>query len=172
MWVGASAPVGLLDTDQARTCARRVTPGAAEPAITAMGRDFSLALGKALAKLEQMRNYGELAIQSEGFVFQAPKRGWFWQKPPPPFLAAFPAIERVIALKLDLITIDEVVFDIWLEDGRGIRICESAKGFIELDAAFAEHLPGYFRDWRGVVIFPAFEENRTVIFQRMRERVY
>ena len=118
------------------------------------------------AKLEQMMNYGKLAVQDEGFVFQAPKRGWFWQKPPPPFVATFAAIEEIVALKLDLITTDEVVFDIWLDDGRSVRLWESVEGFVELDTALAQRLPHYFRDWRRVVIFPAFQENRTVIYRR------
>lgn len=119
-----------------------------------------------------MTNYGKLAVQDEGFVFHAPKRGWFWRKPPPPFSAAFAAIEEIVALKLDLITTDEVVFDIWLDDGRSVRLWESVEGFVELDTALANHLPHYFRDWRGVVIFPAFEENRTIIFRRETENAH
>ncbi|MBC7167851.1 hypothetical protein [Phenylobacterium sp.] len=117
-----------------------------------------------------MTNYGKIAVLDEGFVFQGPRRGWLWRKPPP-FSADYAAITEIVALKLDLITTDEVVFDIWLDDGRSLRLWESVEGFVELDAALAERLPGYFRDWRGVVIFPAFEENRTVIYQRAAEGV-
>lgn len=72
---------------------------------------------------------------------------------------------RIEAYKMDLITYDEIRFDLYLED-RLVTISETQNEFDRIDEYFRKNENNYDSDWRNKVVHPPFEENRTVIFIR------
>jgi hypothetical protein len=76
----------------------------------------------------------------------------------------FDALSSIVVYKRDLLTIDLLCCDIFT-DGTVRTVDEGTPGFGALMKAL-EKLPGFDREWWERVIFPAFAENRTTVFQR------
>jgi hypothetical protein len=73
-------------------------------------------------------------------------------------------VTAVVLYKRDLLTIDLICCDIFTED-LVHTVHEELTGFDNLISRL-EKLPGFDREWRERVFFPAFAENRTTVFQR------
>lgn len=78
-------------------------------------------------------------------------------------------IADIAAYKRDEITTDLICFDVKASDGKVWTFHEDIAGFDDLVAA-VERLPGFFAGWRGKVVLPAFEPNRTVVYVKPSER--
>ncbi len=77
-------------------------------------------------------------------------------------------ITEVSAYKQDLFTTDLICCDIESDapKGRIVRtVHEEMDGFMELDEKL-KSLPGFYKDWRAVVMLPAFQENYTILYRR------
>ncbi|MES2496997.1 MAG: hypothetical protein V4618_12855 [Pseudomonadota bacterium] len=77
-------------------------------------------------------------------------------------------VTDISVYKRDLLTTDLICCDIESETAKGnvVRtVHEEMDGFMELEEKL-KHLPGFYRDWRTVVILPAFQENYTVVYRR------
>jgi hypothetical protein len=81
----------------------------------------------------------------------------------------FDDIVRLEVYKEDQITVDLICCDIFLgadDSARYWTAHEDLDGFKELMKSF-ECLPGFNTMWYPAVVKPAFQENRTVIFDRV-----
>lgn len=80
----------------------------------------------------------------------------------------WPDVIRVEAFKRDLYTVDQVCLLFITTDGLGFEIHEEMSGWDTLVQALPTYLPGCqtFGEWFLTVIFPAFELNLTVIYER------
>ena len=72
-------------------------------------------------------------------------------------------IDAIDAYKVDLLTMDDIRFDIYVGDSV-YTLSEDNHQFNQLDKIFAEYLEGYMANWREVVVLPAFETNMTRIY--------
>ena len=72
-------------------------------------------------------------------------------------------IVRIDAYKVDLLTFDEIRFDISLNDTI-ISISEEHPNFNYIDNVFSQNMVGYESNWRKKVTFPAFAENRLTVY--------
>jgi hypothetical protein len=74
-------------------------------------------------------------------------------------------ITEIRALKLDLLTWDEVRLVVALASGGFIEVSEEQPGFSALVAAIEKQFPSAV-GWREQVIKPAFARNETVLFAK------
>jgi hypothetical protein len=77
-------------------------------------------------------------------------------------------IREVSAYKRDLFTTDLICCDIESDTRQGslVRtVHEEMDGFMDLDEKL-KSLPGFYQDWRMVVVLPAFQQNHTVLYRR------
>ncbi|WP_293681892.1 hypothetical protein [uncultured Phenylobacterium sp.] len=75
------------------------------------------------------------------------------------------SILAVEFFKRDMITVDDVCCDIYVEGGDCWRIDEELPGWDDA-VEWLEALPGFRKNWRDDVIKPAFAECREVVFDR------
>lgn len=73
-------------------------------------------------------------------------------------------IEQIVAYKLDLFTVDQLRLDFLTHTGAKITIHEDLDGFNEFRERMDASLPHIKPGWWSMVVFPAFDENRTVIY--------
>jgi len=76
------------------------------------------------------------------------------------------SIQVITAYKVDCFTIDQICVFFEGPDW-SFTVTEDAPGFKELMTGLVETLDGLDADWFEKVAFPAFKENRTVIFRRV-----
>jgi hypothetical protein len=74
-------------------------------------------------------------------------------------------ITRIEAYKLDLFSYDAIAFDIELSDGSIVSCCEEDKEWTSIKKA-VESLPLTDSGWWDKVAFPAFCDNRLVIYDK------
>lgn len=101
--------------------------------------------------------YGVLTVSDE--VLQATRLGEVV------FRAGRDAIARVEIFKREMITVDDICCDIFLEDGSAFRIDEEMQGWTEA-IAWLEQLPGFRRDWWNDVVKPPMAECRQTVYVR------
>jgi hypothetical protein len=80
----------------------------------------------------------------------------------------FDEIREISAYKQDLFTTDLICCDIESDTAKGrvVRtVHEEMDGFMDLDEKL-KSLPGFYQDWRAVVVLPAFQENHTILYRR------
>ena len=75
-------------------------------------------------------------------------------------------VARIVAFKVDLLTMDAVCLEVQLASGAVCLVDEEATGFWELVTVIKRVLPISQQEWEQTVVPSAFVENRTVIFQR------
>jgi hypothetical protein len=88
--------------------------------------------------------------------------------PAPLHSIAWSDIVRVVAFKLDLLTVDCICLEIATADGTTTEVNEEMEGWEALTDALPKHLPGgkVWFECFSEVAFPAFATNETVIFER------
>ena len=99
---------------------------------------------------------GRFTYDDDGFVFQfsdLPQK-IFWSE-----------IDRMTAYKVDLITIDELRLDIEFR-GLTLPISEETPGFFQFVLKTKEVFTTIANDWDLKIIHPAFEANKTVIYEK------
>ena len=74
-------------------------------------------------------------------------------------------IKKISAYKVDQLTVDCIVIDVELENTR-FTINDETAGHMKFMETAAERLAGFKKDWFGIVAFPAFETNFTIVYQR------
>lgn len=81
--------------------------------------------------------------------------------------ATIDQVETVEAFKRDRITIDEICIEVRLIDGTRYVVGEDSRNTYQgLVWLLETRLLGFRMDWFDVVAFPAFQENRTLLFSR------
>jgi hypothetical protein len=93
-----------------------------------------------------------ITLTSEGFSCEGSEVRWS-------------EIVQVRALKLDLLTWDEVRFVFGLSSGGAFEVSEEQPGFEALMSAVVAHFPSV-ADWQDQIIKPAFARNETVLYQK------
>ncbi|MEQ8843394.1 MAG: hypothetical protein RIB58_00960 [Phycisphaerales bacterium] len=76
------------------------------------------------------------------------------------------SVVRIEAFKIDLYTVDCIAIEFTLDDG--VRVCmhEDFEGFTSLVKEIERVFDGIPDEWWTTVAFPAFEENRTLLWAR------
>ena len=74
-------------------------------------------------------------------------------------------IQSIFAYKVDMLTVDSVYLDIFLED-RCIRVNEEMCRWNLFLERLATALPASKKNWLPEVMFPAFETNLRLIYDR------
>ena len=72
-------------------------------------------------------------------------------------------IVQVEAYKIDLFTMDEIRWDIQFRDGTSATISEEQADWQAITDSISA-LAGFMTDYWEMVAYPAFKENRTVIY--------
>jgi hypothetical protein len=107
-----------------------------------------------------------ISVGEDVIELGAPRRPLLW--------IGWREIRKITMYKRDEFTTDLICCDIEFERF-GVRrtyfVHEEVEGWNELVEAFADRLPGFFKDWWGVVAKPAFEPNITVVYVH-QEKVY
>ena len=101
---------------------------------------------------------GKISIESDGFElsFKKTLQKILWTD-----------ITEIYAFKEDVFTYDMVWFEFTLKGkANKVYISEETNGFEVLDSELVKRLPNYYMTWRNKVIVPAFEENRTLLFEK------
>lgn len=73
-------------------------------------------------------------------------------------------IVRLTAYKADDFTVDTLCVEIILSSGQVVTIDEDIQGFDAFLEGVQQHLDCNPNSWMPSVLYPAFAENRTVIF--------
>jgi hypothetical protein len=76
---------------------------------------------------------------------------------------------RIEAYKLDLFSYDAIAFDIELSDGSIVSCCEEDNEWKSIKKV-VESLPLADTGWWAKVAFPAFRDNRIVIYEKNETR--
>jgi len=81
-------------------------------------------------------------------------------------------VNRIVAFKRDLLTVDRICLLITTDDGRGVELDEELKGWDTFIQDLPQHLPGCkaLADWLMPVATPAFATNETELFSRTQNR--
>lgn len=74
-------------------------------------------------------------------------------------------ITLIKAYKVDLITVDSIMFEIHFPDTY-FTFSDDTVGYAKFMDIAAEKLANFKKDWFMVVAFPAFEKNLTIIYER------
>ena len=106
--------------------------------------------------VEKLRASGEtvwppIALDAAGFTTR--DRSVRWSE-----------INQISAFKRDLITIDDIWFQLNTANDQ-VMICEEQPGFKEWQAALIEQFPGVL-GWQEKIVLPPFAENFTVLYSR------
>lgn len=72
-------------------------------------------------------------------------------------------VQEVLALKRDLSTVDEICVVFRLAEG-DVWISETDKGYATFVEVLPDHFPGLNPAWFLDIAFPAFVENRTILW--------
>ena len=77
-------------------------------------------------------------------------------------------VEKVVFFKRDELTTDLICCEIQIRTKEGLQTWFSHEETQEWEALLSqlEKLSGFDMNWRQKVVLPAFEECRTVVFQR------
>jgi hypothetical protein len=85
---------------------------------------------------------------------------------------AWADVATITTYKIDLLTTDCICVLFELRNGQSpVQISEEWEGFTDFMAAMQETFPAIPEDWYVVVMQPAFEPNRRVLFQRQSQAV-
>ncbi|MEM4409711.1 MAG: hypothetical protein QXI19_13315 [Candidatus Caldarchaeum sp.] len=79
--------------------------------------------------------------------------------------SSWEAIKRIVAYKQDLITIDRVCLEIHLMDGAVVTAHEDMDNFWDWVSALEQQL-GIAEGWRKEVLYPAFDKNEILIYDK------
>ncbi|MGI8670520.1 MAG: hypothetical protein ACR2J3_11860 [Aridibacter sp.] len=77
-------------------------------------------------------------------------------------------INSIIAYKVDLLTVDSIIIEIYADDF-AIKIDDQMAGSMKFMETAADKLENFRKDWYMVVAFPAFETNLTIIYEKINE---
>jgi hypothetical protein len=150
-WAGQQAPLHGMEA----TCCRNRAPFVFDVAV---GSAESPVRGK---RGSEMRSGGQgprVSVDDVGFDFFA-KDGTVHR-------VDWSDIDEVVAYKQDLMTTDAVCLEVTPGRRDVVRLDDDVAGFWILVDKLKERLPTSSQDWEKVVVKPAFEANRTVIFQK------
>lgn len=75
-------------------------------------------------------------------------------------------ITSIIAYKVDLLTVDSVVIEVYA-DSLAIKMNDQMAGSMKFMETAADKLENFREDWYMVVAFPAFETNLTIIYEKV-----
>ena len=105
---------------------------------------------------KRMEDPGEFIYEEGGFIYQfgegAKKIKWT-------------DIERLVAYKMDLMTVDEIRMDIvW--DGWKMTITEETPGWYQFVERLKAVFPGIPADWDSTIVQPPFATNLAVLYER------
>lgn len=77
-------------------------------------------------------------------------------------------ISKITAYKTDEWTTDLVCHDLFLRNHpcQIVFVHEDMVGYEAFADTLANEFPGFYKDWRQVVILPPFERNETVLWDR------
>ncbi len=81
---------------------------------------------------------------------------------------AWSRIASVAAFKRDLVTFDEVWFQLETDQGT-VMVCEEQPGFGRWETLLCTAIPAV-GNWRDVVLQPAFAQNFSVLYRRRDEQ--
>lgn len=76
------------------------------------------------------------------------------------------SVVRIEAFKADLFAVDLIYLEFWFDDSTSVRVHEEFEGFDLLVNLVERNFEGILKGWWRTVAFPAFEENRTVLWSR------
>jgi hypothetical protein len=112
------------------------------------------------------RNYSESSIQiddTEIIVTEARLDGFSQSE-----RIRWDEVARVFAYKKDCFAIDQIRMELFNERESSVLITEEMSGWDGLVQALPAKLPGCqrFEDWFPKVAFPAFVENKTLLYDR------
>ena len=104
--------------------------------------------------------YGSIICDAESIVVrrgtEEVRLNWNW-------------IDEIYAYKTDLFTTDLICLAIICgTQKQAIEIHEEMHGYYDARPYFTAHLPGYSESWFSEVAFPAFVENRKMIWKKIR----
>ncbi len=79
-------------------------------------------------------------------------------------------IEKLVAYKMDLGTIDEICLDVVYGEYQ-ITITEETPGWYQFVEKTKEIFPFIAKNWDSTIVYPAFATNLTIIYQRNVDEV-
>ena len=74
-------------------------------------------------------------------------------------------IDKIIAYKVDLITIDEICFEIEYSD-KSLLITEECAGWRIFLEELLQNFPAIDKEWEEKIVKPPFERNETELYNR------
>ena len=76
-------------------------------------------------------------------------------------------ITKIIAYKIDRITIDDIVVEVHFADADGFRFSEETDGFYQFVKRSKGALPEILSDWEIKIVNPPFQRSEMVLFERI-----
>ena len=77
-------------------------------------------------------------------------------------------IDKIVAYKVDLLTVDEICFEIDYLDKR-LLITEESEGWENFLIELIDRIPEIDSKWEEKIIKPAFERNETELYNRNKK---
>ncbi len=75
-------------------------------------------------------------------------------------------IETILAYKIDLYTFDSICLEVFFKEDKAFRITEETEGWYKFLEKISEIFPQIKNGWECEIVFPAFKENLTILFDR------
>ncbi len=75
-------------------------------------------------------------------------------------------IVKIVAYKLDCVTVDQVCVDIMFRGGKEVTLTEDGQALMAFDQFCRARLEGYEVDWKEKVILPPFERCERVVYEK------
>lgn len=97
-------------------------------------------------------------------VFQYEKTGFSFTDKDDTIFVAWNDIEAIFAYKKDLMTVDELNIEVFLNNNMRIRLTEEIDGWFQFIIKIKEIFPGIDKEFDIKLIFPAFETNLTLVY--------
>jgi hypothetical protein len=118
---------------------------------------------------EDLKSFEEKAVENgifsyteDGFIikFKTHDRSIKWSD-----------IETIIAYKRDLMTTDQICFDLFYQNSLSSTISEDTEGWSQFVNRMQEAFPQIDKDWWGKIIHPAFKTNMTLLYDKQRRNL-